>query len=143
MRQLVRYKNRHIYDYQMCCYVKLPDILELVYSGVEFSVIEDETKKDITREVLLGVIHQSILSKYVFPKKLLFKVLRETPTGESPLMRLFNFDNLTETEIKEIQIRNELSVPLKPEKEKDEEIQINKTPILYNSSTLPIGLQTY
>lgn len=139
MRQLVRYKNRHIYDYKMCCYVKLPDILELVYSGIEFSVIEDETKADITREVLLGVIHQSILSKYVFPKHILFQVLRNTPTGESPLMRLFNFNDLSETKIKEAQVKKQEQPFVVLEQPKIEPPIQNKTN--YYSSSLPVGLQ--
>jgi len=139
MRQLVRYKNRHIYDYENCRYVKLPDILEIVRSNEDFKVIEDGTSRDITREVLLGIIHQEIISKYVFPKNVLFKVLKETPIGESPFMRLFNFNNLTEIEIRKSQLHKE------NEPEKIREIAPTVAPILMSSIgsfELPFGNQT-
>lgn len=137
MRQLIRYKNRHIYDYEKRCYVKLPDILEIVRSNEDFKVIEDGTSRDITREVLLGIIHQEILSNYVFPKKVLFNVLKETPQGESPFMRLFNFSNLTEIEIKQSQAHKEIE----PEPVKEIPQQQVFRPSI-GSFELPFGNQT-
>lgn len=103
MRRLIRYKNRHIYDYETCSYVKLPNILELVSSRIEFCILDEGTKEDITREVLLGVIQQNILSKYIFPKEVLFDVLKKTPVGESTFLRLFNFKTIPENEIRNTQ----------------------------------------
>lgn len=52
MRIIKRYKNRRLYDTQEKKTIKLDDIAELVRNDVEFKVIDNITKKDITFSTL-------------------------------------------------------------------------------------------
>ena len=55
-RIIKRYPNRRLYDLGVSRYVKLADIHKLVLERIDFVVIDDETKADITSSALLQVI---------------------------------------------------------------------------------------
>ena len=56
MRIIKRYKNRRLYDTQGKKTIKLDDIAELIRKDVEFKVIDNATKKDITFSTLGQVL---------------------------------------------------------------------------------------
>ena len=56
MRIIKRYKNRRLYDTQQKKTIKLEDIVQMVREDVEFKVIDNATKKDITFSTLGQVL---------------------------------------------------------------------------------------
>lgn len=60
MRTIKRYKNRRLYDTQEKKTIKLEDIAELVREDVEFKVIDNASKKDITFSTLGQVLSQEM-----------------------------------------------------------------------------------
>jgi polyhydroxyalkanoate synthesis repressor PhaR len=60
MRIIKRYKNRRLYDTQEKKTIKLEGIAELVRKDVEFKVIDNATKKDITFSTLGQVLSQEM-----------------------------------------------------------------------------------
>ena len=57
-RIIKKYPNRRLYDTEISRYITLEEIRKLVLQGVEFSVIDKRTRKDITRSILLQVISE-------------------------------------------------------------------------------------
>lgn len=51
-----KYENRRLYNTQEKKYISLNDVRELVLQNIEFTVVEQKTKKDITSQVLFQVI---------------------------------------------------------------------------------------
>ena len=55
-RIIKKYPNRRVYDTHLSKYIKIDDIRDMVIDGTEFQVIDTQTKKDVTRSVLLQII---------------------------------------------------------------------------------------
>lgn len=55
-RVIKKYPNRRLYDTADSKYITLADIRRLVMDGVEFVVIDKESRQEITRQILLQVI---------------------------------------------------------------------------------------
>jgi polyhydroxyalkanoate synthesis repressor PhaR len=55
-RKITRCRNRRLYDRQEKRYINFHDIRDLVTAGTDFVVINQRTKDDITRNVLLEVV---------------------------------------------------------------------------------------
>jgi len=55
-RVIKKYPNRRLYDTEISSYITLEDVRQLVLEGVEFSVQDAKTKRDITRSILLQII---------------------------------------------------------------------------------------
>lgn len=51
--ELVKYKNRKLYDRNESCYVTLTDVVAAVQKNTPVRVLENGTNKDITRDVLV------------------------------------------------------------------------------------------
>lgn len=60
MRIIKRYKNRRLYDTQKKKTIKLDDIAQLVRKDVEFRVIDNTSKKDITFSTLGQALSQEM-----------------------------------------------------------------------------------
>lgn len=54
-----RYQNRKLYDTKQSCYVTLEEIADMIKEGLSPSVIDNKTRNDITRYVLLQAIYQA------------------------------------------------------------------------------------
>lgn len=59
-RIIKRYKNRRLYDSKEKKTIKLEDLAELVRENVEFKVVDNQTKKDVTLSVLTKVLSESL-----------------------------------------------------------------------------------
>jgi len=57
-RIIKKYPNRRLYDTEISRYITLEEIRKLVLQGVEFTVIDKRTRRDITRSILLQVISE-------------------------------------------------------------------------------------
>ena len=55
-RVIKKYPNRRLYDTEESRYITLADIRQLVMDKVDFVVIDKQSQKDITRNILLQVI---------------------------------------------------------------------------------------
>ena len=55
-RVIKKYPNRRLYDTVESRYITLEDVLKLVCDRVEFTVVDQKTQEDITRNILLQVI---------------------------------------------------------------------------------------
>lgn len=55
-RLIKKYPNRRLYDTRTSTYVTLADVKKLVLEGQEFQVLDDKTKEDLTRSILLQII---------------------------------------------------------------------------------------
>ena len=56
VRLIKRYANRKLYDTSDSRYIKLDEIAELLNSGEELRIIDNETKEDITRITLAQIL---------------------------------------------------------------------------------------
>ncbi len=56
VRLIKKYPNRRIYDTHESKYITVSDVRNLIVNGVEFKVVDTQTKKDITRSILLQII---------------------------------------------------------------------------------------
>src|SRR5258708_31059572 len=55
-RLIKKYPNRRLYDTKTSMYITLADVKKLVVQGEEFQVVDDKTKEDLTRSILLQII---------------------------------------------------------------------------------------
>jgi polyhydroxyalkanoate synthesis repressor PhaR len=55
-RGALKYPNRRLYDTKTSVYITLADVKKLVVQGEEFQVVDDKTKEDLTRSILLQII---------------------------------------------------------------------------------------
>jgi polyhydroxyalkanoate synthesis repressor PhaR len=56
IRTIKKYPNRRIYDTEESKYITLNNVRDMIVGGIEFKVIDTQTKKDITRSILLQII---------------------------------------------------------------------------------------
>jgi len=56
IRIIKKYPNRRVYDTHLSKYIKIDDLRDMVIDGIEFQVIETQTKEDVTRSILLQII---------------------------------------------------------------------------------------
>jgi polyhydroxyalkanoate synthesis repressor PhaR len=55
-RLIKKYPNRRLYDTRTSTYITLADVKKLVVQGEEFQVVDDKSKEDLTRAILLQII---------------------------------------------------------------------------------------
>lgn len=60
IRVIKRYKNRRLYDTKEKKTIKLEDLVELVKEDIDFKVVDNHTKKDVTLSVLTKVLSESL-----------------------------------------------------------------------------------
>ena len=56
IRIIKKYPNRRVYDTETSQYIKIDDLRNMVMDGIEFQVIDTQSKEDVTRNVLLQII---------------------------------------------------------------------------------------
>ena len=55
-RLIKKYPNRRLYDTKTSTYITLADVKKLVMQGQDFQIVDDKTKEDLTRSILLQII---------------------------------------------------------------------------------------
>jgi polyhydroxyalkanoate synthesis repressor PhaR len=76
-RLIKKYPNRRLYDTKHSRYITLADVLKLVMEHANFIVIDSNTKKDITRNILLQIItEQESRGTPMFSAEILSKMIR-------------------------------------------------------------------
>ncbi|MDP2311804.1 MAG: polyhydroxyalkanoate synthesis regulator DNA-binding domain-containing protein [Pseudomonadota bacterium] len=86
MPVIKKYENRRLYDTAASRYVNLDDIARMVTDGEDISVVDVKTGRDLTREILLQIVHEAPGGAEVFPAALLRRVIRAS--GPDPLPRM-------------------------------------------------------
>ncbi len=54
--KLIKYKNRKIYNPEVAGYISLKEIKQAIRSGRSVTIIDNETKADITERVLMQIV---------------------------------------------------------------------------------------
>ena len=54
-RLIRRYPNRRLYDVDLSKYINFSDLHQLILDGIEFKVIEETTKEDQTKSIMLKI----------------------------------------------------------------------------------------
>ena len=55
-RQLIRYKNRKIYDKVASKYVSFVEIADVIRDGEDVAILDFQTKLDVTSEILTSLL---------------------------------------------------------------------------------------
>ena len=77
MRIIKKYPNRRLYDTEQSRYITLVDLQKLVVDGEEFQVIDANSSKDLTRNILLQIISEEESGgKPMFTTEILLKIIR-------------------------------------------------------------------
>jgi len=77
MRTIKKYPNRRLYDTEQSHYITLADLQQLVMDGEEFQVIDANTGKELTRNILLQIItEQESGGKPMFTTEILMRFIR-------------------------------------------------------------------
>jgi polyhydroxyalkanoate synthesis repressor PhaR len=77
MRIIKKYPNRRLYDTEQSRYITLVDLQKLVVGGEEFQVIDANSSKDLTRNILLQIISEEESGgKPMFTTEILLKIIR-------------------------------------------------------------------
>ena len=72
----VKYPNRRIYDTENSGYVSFQGIRKKILEGREIIVLDNKTKKDVTREVLINIImEETIGGKQLFSDNLMRMII--------------------------------------------------------------------
>ena len=56
VRIIKKYPNRRVYDTTQSKYIKIDDLRQMIIDGVDFQVIDSQSKGDVTRSVVLQII---------------------------------------------------------------------------------------
>lgn len=72
-----KYSNRRFYDTTRSCHVTLSDMYELICGGHDLTIIDSETRDDITNVVLTQIILERDAPKLaIFPANILHQMIR-------------------------------------------------------------------
>lgn len=73
----VKYPNRRIYDTESSNYVSFKGLRKKIMEGREILVLDNKTKEDVTREVLISLImEESIGGEPLFSEDLMRMIIR-------------------------------------------------------------------
>ncbi|MES9845708.1 MAG: polyhydroxyalkanoate synthesis repressor PhaR [Candidatus Sedimenticola sp. PURPLELP] len=76
-RIIKKYPNRRLYDTELSRYITLADIRELVMKGVDFQVIDTNSKEDLTRSILLQImLEEESGGQPLFSANMLSQIIR-------------------------------------------------------------------
>jgi len=77
IRTIKKYPNRRLYDTEQSRYITLVDLQKLVMSGEDFEVVDANSGKDITRNILLQIIsEQESGGRPLFTTDILLRIIR-------------------------------------------------------------------
>jgi polyhydroxyalkanoate synthesis repressor PhaR len=84
-----RYKNRKLYDSQAASYVTLHELGQMLKAGHDVSIIDNQTKNDITGTTLTQLLHEKERSARVQPSaEFLKEIIRYGDGSFSGYIRL-------------------------------------------------------
>ncbi|QWD66017.1 polyhydroxyalkanoate synthesis regulator DNA-binding domain-containing protein [Polynucleobacter sp. MWH-Aus1W21] len=73
----VKYPNRRIYDKNASCYVPFSSIRKKIIEGNEIVILDNTTKEDVTREVLISIIlEEGIAGNEIFSVELMKMIIK-------------------------------------------------------------------
>lgn len=76
-RIIKKYANRRLYDSKISQYITLDDLKQLIVSGIAVQIIDADSKKDISREVLLQLVsEQESLGQPILNEAILTALIR-------------------------------------------------------------------
>ncbi len=76
-RIIKKYANRRLYDTQISQYITLDDLKKLIVSGIAVQIVDANSKKDISREVLLQLVsEQESLGQPILNEAILTALIR-------------------------------------------------------------------
>lgn len=76
-RIIKKYANRRLYDTQISQYITLEDLKKLIVSAVAVQIVDANSKKDISREVLLQLVsEQESLGQPILNEAILTALIR-------------------------------------------------------------------
>jgi polyhydroxyalkanoate synthesis repressor PhaR len=77
LREIRKYPNRRLYDTAESRYITITDVRKLVVGGIEFAVIDKQSRRDITDRVLLQVVsEQQHSGEPLFGREFLLQMIR-------------------------------------------------------------------
>ena len=75
--KFVKYPNRRIYDTKASCYVPFSGIKKRIMQGDIIEVIDQKTKEDVTREVLISILlEDGLVGEGLFSEDLMKMIIR-------------------------------------------------------------------
>lgn len=125
-----RYKNRKLYCTNRSCYITLIDLMDWYNKDIKFTIVENESKRDITKSTIIKAIFEYMDESFADKVFELAKGLKFN-TQNTAIARLFSGMIKASDEIKE-----EVLEP--------QEIKIEEMPLPVGSrdtiiATLPFG----
>lgn len=73
----VKYPNRRLYDTENSCYATFPNLRVKIMEGRNIVVLDNKTKEDVTREVLISIImEESFVGEPLFSEELMKMIIR-------------------------------------------------------------------
>lgn len=100
-----RYSNRKLYDTERSKYVTLDEIARMIKAGEEVTIIDNETKEDLTSVTLTQIIFEEEKRESRMPLGMLRNLIQ---TGGDALQEFF--DKSVKTPVSEIQANAQKSV---------------------------------
>lgn len=92
MKIIKRYPNRKLYDTEKSQYITLEDIVSFISEGIEFKVIDNKNKEDITSLILSQIIYESEKRKQrLMPIDFMKKIIQY---GEDAVQEMFGKLNI-------------------------------------------------
>lgn len=89
-RIIKKYPNRRLYDTVDSQYITLDNVKELVMKNIDFTVVDQKTNEDITRNILLQIIiEQEDDEEPIFSVDVLTKIIRLYGNGVQDLASNF------------------------------------------------------
>ena len=82
-RLIKRYSNRKLYDTTTSKYITLKNILEFAETGIEFKVIENKTKEEITDRIFLKSVVEECTNISEITELLRAAVITKTEGGSN------------------------------------------------------------
>jgi len=85
----VKYPNRRLYDTEISGYVTFPNLKKRILEGYDIIVLDNKTKEDVTREVLVSIImEESFTEEPLFSEDLMKMIIRFYGNPMQDLLRV-------------------------------------------------------
>ncbi|MEW7981882.1 MAG: polyhydroxyalkanoate synthesis repressor PhaR [gamma proteobacterium symbiont of Phacoides pectinatus] len=113
-RIIKKYPNRRLYDTELSRYITLSDIRDLVMKGIDFTVVDTNSKEDLTRSILLQIMLEEESGGHpLFSANMLSQVIRFYGGTIQGLFARYLEESLTMFTQQQDAFRNTSNDPLK------------------------------
>jgi len=97
IRVIRKYSNRKLYDTATSQYCGLPDVVDWIKAGENIQVVEYDTHRNITNEIILKAIFDREMElAEQLPQRVLVEILQSNATFSSKLLALMGFSASSE-----------------------------------------------